>query len=266
MRIVVAAVRRPLVGVVMAGLACCSLAGPPFQTDDPEPVNLHHWEAYIASQCLHDQGGVTYTSPHIEVNYGAARDLQLHVVAPIVASRPNGGSLERGYGDTELGVKYRFVHENAHRPQVGVFPLIEAPTGSRARGLGNGQLQVYLPVWLQKSWGPWTTYGGGGYWRNPGDGNRNWWFSGWLIQRDVSPHLTIGGEAIHTTPSTVDGRTSTGFNMGAIVNLDEERHILLSGGRDIRGERRTTAYIAYQWTFGPRRSRPSALRLTPDER
>jgi hypothetical protein len=42
--------------------------------------------------------------------------------------------------------------------------------------------QYFLPVWLQKDFGKWTTYGGGGYWINPGAGNKNWWFSGILLQ------------------------------------------------------------------------------------
>jgi len=49
-------------------------------------------------------------------------------------------------------------------------------------------------MWLQKSWGPWTTYGGGGYVINPAPGQRNYCFGGWLLQRDFSERLTLGGE------------------------------------------------------------------------
>lgn len=59
-----------------------------------------------------------------------------------------------GVGDVEVGAKYRFVRETARRPQVGVFPMLELPTGDASRGLGNGQLCARLPVWLQKSAGP----------------------------------------------------------------------------------------------------------------
>ena len=31
------------------GLARTSFAGPPFLTDDPEPVEFKHWEAYLFS-------------------------------------------------------------------------------------------------------------------------------------------------------------------------------------------------------------------------
>jgi hypothetical protein len=43
-------------------------AGPPFTTDDPEPVEYRHWEIYVASQLEHDKGGWSGTSPHFEIN------------------------------------------------------------------------------------------------------------------------------------------------------------------------------------------------------
>jgi hypothetical protein len=92
-----------------------------------------------------------------------------------------GGS-QFGYGDTELGGKHRFVRETVRLPQMAVYPSVDLPTGDAARGLGAGHAQVFLPLWLQKSLGPWTI-DGGSYWFNPGSGNRNWWSAGWLVQR-----------------------------------------------------------------------------------
>jgi hypothetical protein len=139
-------------------------AGPPYTTDDPEPVEFHHWEVYLATsdQWSRDDGW-SGTSPHVEVNYGVVPDVQLHVIAPLAWARPPRGPAQFGYGDTELGVKLRFVHEGDWIPQLGAFPLIEVPTGNASSGLGSGQTQVFLPLWLQKTFGPWTTYGGGGY-------------------------------------------------------------------------------------------------------
>ena len=48
---------------------------------------------------------------------------------------------------------------------------------------------MILPLWLQKSWGPWTTYGGGGFGFNTARGGRNWAFLGWQAQyREVQAH------------------------------------------------------------------------------
>ena len=106
-------------------------------------------------------------------------------------------------------------------------------------------------MWLQKSAGLWTTYGGGGYWINPGTGNKNWWFMGWLLQRRVTSFLTLGAEALHATPKEVDGASSTGFNAGGIVDFSEMNHFLFSAGHSIQGQSRFQCYVAYQLTFGP---------------
>jgi hypothetical protein len=228
-----------------------ALAGPPFRTDDPEPVEYRHWEVYLASQYERNGDAISATAPHLEVNYGPYPDLQLHLIAPLVYENPKGGPSEYGYGDTELGFKYRFIHETDLQPQIGIFPLIEIPTGDKDRGLGNGKAQVFIPVWLQKSWGPWTTYGGAGYWINPGKGNDNWWLFGWEAQRDITDLLTLGAEIFHQTPSEEEGDSHTGFNVGGFINLSGLQHILFSAGRDFLGPNRFSYYLGYQLTFGP---------------
>jgi hypothetical protein len=226
-------------------------AGPPFLTDDPESVEYRHWEVYVASQHAKDRDGWSGTAPHFEVNFGVFPNLQLHLITPLAYVKPNDGSSHYGFGDLELGAKYRFIQETDWLPQVGIFPLIEVPTGSSSRGLGNGKAQVFLPLWLQKSWGPWTTYGGGGYWNNPGYDNKNYWFVGWELQRDLSKKVTLGAELFYTTPPSRGEGGQTGFNVGAIVNFTDEHHLLFSAGRDLHGQNRFSAYIAYQLAFGP---------------
>ncbi len=226
-------------------------AGPPYVTDDPEPVELRHWEFYLATQdAWSSRDGWSGTAPHVEVNYGPLPDVQLHVIAPLAWARPPGGPTQLGYGDTELGVKVRFVHEGRWSPQVGTFPLVEVPTGDAARGLGNGEAQVFLPVWLQKSFGPWTTYGGGGYWINPGPGNRNWWFFGWQAQRQVASGLSVGAEIFHGS-SRQEGRPGdTRVDVGLVLDIGELHHVLASAGHALDADA-AQFYLAYQLTFGP---------------
>jgi hypothetical protein len=226
-------------------------AGPPFTTDDPEPVEYHHGEFYLASEYANNKDGKIGTLPHFEFNYGVVPQVQLHLLVPLAFDHPNGGPTMYGLGDTEVGVKYRFIRESETAPQIGIFPLVHAPTGDNGRGLGGGHAPVFLPLWLQKSWGPWTTYGGGGYWINPGSGNKNHWQLGWLGQRDLTKELTLGAELFYFGKDTDSGRDRTGYNVGGIFNLSEQHHILFSAGGDIAGNNRFSAYLGYQWTFGP---------------
>jgi len=195
-----------------------------------------------------DSAGSAGNRPEVELNYGILPDTQLHLVAPYSYSDPAGAASTRGYGDTELGLKLRVVHETDSLPQVGIFPLVELPTGNAERGLGAGHTQVYLPFWLQKSWGTWTSYGGYGWWRNPGVNQKNWSFLGWLVQRDVSEHLTVGAELFHNTASSSTSTAATGYTIGAIMNLTETHHLLVSAGRNFAGRQTNSFYLAYQLT------------------
>jgi hypothetical protein len=223
-------------------------SGPPFKTDDPQPVDFHHWEFYLASQQEFAQHGTSATLPHIEVNFGAFRNVQIHVVAPMGYVREGDGEAY-GYSDTELGVKYRFLEEADDIPQIGIFPLIEIPTGNESKQLGSGRLQAYLPVWLQKSWGKITTYGGAGFWYNPGGENRNWVFAGWEVQYDFSEIVTAGGELYCHSAERIDGRSGAGFDVGGFINLSENDHILVSLGKSLGGDNVVTGYLGFQYTL-----------------
>ncbi len=230
-------------------IATPAFAGPPFLTDDPEPVEYRHWEAYLAGTVERTKIERTGTLPHIEINYGLVPDVQVHLIAPETFIHSQDGSSAYSYGDTEAGIKYRFIHETQFMPQVGTFPQVELPTGDSKEGLGNGKAQLFFPLWLQKSFGPWTTYGGGGYWYNPGPENKNWIFLGWELQRDISEKLTLGGEIFYQSADMNDVSDSNGFNIGGFFNLNQNNHILFSLGRDFRGQTHLRSYLAYQLTF-----------------
>jgi hypothetical protein len=213
--------------------AATVIAGPPFRTDDPVPVEHCHGEIYLFSNGTHETGGTSGLGPAVEFNYGPLPDTMLHLIVPMAYDALEGDASHFGYGDTELGVKYLFVHQTDFLPVVGVFPLVEIPTGDRDNGLGNGKTQYFLPVWLQKDFGKWTTYGGGGYWINPGTGNRNYWFSGILLQYVFSEGFYLGGEYFYQTADTVDGKDSSGFNFGGSIPLVSNFQLLFSVGRGL---------------------------------
>lgn len=233
--------------------AATAYGGPPFITDDPEPVDYQHWEFYIASMHFETADGWTGTAPHFELNYGVITNVQLHLIAPLTYNAPNDGPVQYGYGDTELGVKFRFLQETSVLPQAGVFPLVEVPTGDENRGLGGGEWHAFLPLWLQKSLGDWTVYGGGGYWINPGAGNQDWGFVGTVLQYQVRDNVLVGGEINYSTPAESGGRADTAFNVGTVIDFTEHQHLLVSVGRSIDGPTEFQCYIAWQFTFDNRR-------------
>jgi hypothetical protein len=240
-----------VISLAVASWPARALAGPPYNTDDPEPVEYRHWEFYLASQHSYARDGWTGTAPHFEANYGVAPNVQLHIIAPMAYSGPKDGRSAYGFGDTELGFKYRFVQEQKWVPQIGTFPFLEVPTGSRSLGLGNGTAQIFLPLWLQKSIGSWTTYGGAGLWFDAAHVKQRWWYFGWLVQRRIFEGFTLGTEIFHQTRREPGTERDTRFNVGGIIDASEEHHILLSAGRGFAGPNLLQCYVAYQLTLGP---------------
>jgi hypothetical protein len=224
------------------------LAGPPFNTDDPETVRFRHWEYYISSINNSQVRVWSGTLPHFEVNYGLVPNVQVHLLMPVNYSHTPGQSIDFGYADTEFGVKFRFIQETDNTPQVGVFPIVEIPT-IRNSEFSNGKTKIYLPVWLQKSWGDLTTYGGAGYWINPGTGNKNWIYAGWEAQYNLSPLVTLGGELFFHTATSVDDKSAAGFNIGGSINPSEKMHIIFSAGNTFSRENTFTSYLGLLWTI-----------------
>ena len=119
--------------------AVTAFAGPPFQTDDPDPVAFRHFEMYAFE--LSDSttaGGTALEVPSYEVNYGVVPNVQLHLVMPFVTSiPPDNGPVYHGFGDTELGLKLRFregVEAAARGGDISVCRVPERECGQGARG------------------------------------------------------------------------------------------------------------------------------------
>ena len=84
--------KRGMLFIVTSGLLVTTFSawcGPPFVTDDPEPVEYQHSEMLIASEQIHTQNGKTIT-PMVEYNYGALPDFQLSITVPFVFDSPAG--------------------------------------------------------------------------------------------------------------------------------------------------------------------------------
>jgi len=246
--------RHPILLVLwLTVTAFPAYGGPPFVTDDPDPVDEGHYEVNIAAIGLAQKAGLTSPAPMIDANWGALPDTQIHAGFG-VAYAEKAGAVHVGYGDTEFGVKYRFNHqdEDGWQPEVAFYPILNFPTGNAARGLGAGHPQLLLPIWVEKDWGDWSVYGGGGFSDNQHGEDRNNWFAGWVLLRKVSEHLQIGGEIYRQTSVAIGQPVNNAFNLGGTCDLSETGHILFSAGRGLSHaatEDRYSFYLGYRITL-----------------
>ena len=241
-------------------------AGPPFQTDDPEPIDYKNYEFYTFANSDGTRLETDTEGPAVEFNWGALPNVHLHIIVPEAAILPANnqafaplsiGPRTFGLGDIETGIKYRFVQETKHVPMIGTFTMIELPTGNYNRGLGVGQTWFKVPIWLQKSFGPWTTYGGGGETiisaKVPG--YRNYSFAGWLVQRDLGKKWTLGTEVFSHGPegdAAPQTQSATLMDFGGYYKFhgDESYQLLFCYGHTIAGQMENYAYLGLYWTWG----------------
>lgn len=243
-------------------------AGPPFQTDDPEPIDYRNYEFYTFATSDGTAIETDTAGPAVEFNWGALPNVHLHIVIPAAAILPSNnphlapagtGPNEYGLGDIETGVKYRFIQESRHRPMIGTFVMFELPIGNSRRGLGVGQTWYKVPIWVQKSFGPWTTYGGVGETVIEAPGYRNFTYGGWLVQRDLGKKWTLGTEVFShggEGPATPQSKSATLVDVGGYFKFrDPGFQLLFAYGHTAFGQPENYAYLGLYWTWGKKPDR-----------
>jgi hypothetical protein len=71
---------------------------------------------------------------------GLTHNLDFHWASATFLHVRDGDGNRTGFGDTWLGLKYRFVEQAKYWPSVGVFYQAKIPSASVVLGLGSGQV------------------------------------------------------------------------------------------------------------------------------
>lgn len=217
---------------VAALVATPALAGPPYDTDDPEPTEFGHWEIYNFVE-VDGRGSDVDGAAGLDLNYGGAKDLQLTATLPVAFAHSSEAGWRAGTGDVELAAKYRFLNDEKSGWQAAVFPRVILPTS--AHDLGGTRVRLLLPLWVQKDIGKTSIFGGGGYEINPRPDNRNFWQGGIAVTHDFSERLSLGTEIVWQSADTRGGRSSTGVNVGLLRKLGGPFALLLAAGPSFSG-------------------------------
>jgi hypothetical protein len=246
--------------------------GPPYQTDDPVPVDLHHYEFYIFGSTDGTPVETDATGPAVEFNWGAIPRVQLHTILPLGVIAPSnnpiyspGGIGPSAFGviDVELGAKIAIIKESKYIPQIGTFTMVELPTGSYDRGLGVGKVWYKLPLWFQKNTGHWLLDGGAGETLVPQTQYRNYPYGGFLVKYTFGERFELGSEVFahgcegFATPQT---EASTMIDLGGVYHLKhhEGEQFLFSYGHSVAGQTENYAYVGMYWTWGKDKKKPDA--------
>jgi hypothetical protein len=219
------------VALAMPRVMTPAMAGPPYLSDDPEPTDYRHFEIYTFNNgtvTATDTGGET----GIDFNYGGAPNLQLTATVPAAYDAPAGGPLLGGLGNVELAAKYRFLTQDKFGLDVAVFPRLFLP--SAASDVGAHHASFLLPLWMEKDWGPWSAFGGGGCEINRGGDSQDFCETGLVVTRQIVPNLQVGLEIFHQTADTKGGLPTTSIGAGFHYDVNDTFHLLGYLGRGIQ--------------------------------
>ena len=109
-------------------------AGPPFQTDDPEPIDYKNYEFYTFGSADGTALAMNSEGPAAEFNWGALPNVHLHIILPLAAIFPSNNPKFAPSGcwafcgwagrSLKLGVKFRIrAGDESRIPQIGTFVM-----------------------------------------------------------------------------------------------------------------------------------------------
>ena len=81
---------------------------------------------------------------------GLTHNLDFHWSSSDFLHVADGDGNRTGFGDSWLGLKYRFFQQTKYRPSTGVFYQAKIPSGSVALGLGSGQVDHAISFLISK--------------------------------------------------------------------------------------------------------------------
>jgi hypothetical protein len=234
--------KSKIIVVAIVALARPALAGPPYVSDDPEPTDYKHFEIYTFNSGTATRGDIGGASG-VDINYGAAQDLQLTATVPMGFDRPTAGNGSFGQGNIELAAKYRFLHQDSFGLDVSVFPRVFVP--SPTKNIGNNTASLLLPVWIQKDWsGGWSAFGGGGCVVS-GRSAQNFCLAGGVVTYQLLSKLQLGVELSHQTADGTGTPARTSVGLGARYDINDTYHLLGYIRRGIENANETDQFSWY---------------------
>ena len=178
-------------------------------------------------------------------------DLQLTAQLPgSFGQQADFGPSQFGLGNIQLAAKYRFLHQAGFGLDVSFFPRLFLPSTSAT--VGDPHSSILLPLWLQKDWGDWSVFGGGGCSISSDSSERNHCLAGGVVTRKVSEKLRLGIEVSYQSAQANGVPASTALGLGAQYDLSDHYHLLGYVNRGVQNANETDQlswYAALLFTF-----------------
>jgi hypothetical protein len=149
--------RNAVTRTIVGGLAILILlmpartfgqGGPPLITDDPDTPGPGYWEINLATIVERSMWERRTEQPLTDINYGVGESIQLKFEMPWLHVRDHGQSAGTGPGNTNSGVKWRFLGEEGKRVAWSIYPQLQVNSSKSMsdKGLVDEGPQFFLPT------------------------------------------------------------------------------------------------------------------------
>jgi len=219
--------------LVFSAVPAFAQGGPPLLTTDPGTPGPENLEINIGIMPILRQDTKLVQLPQLDINYGVGQRIQLTVEVPFVwqssASAPNFTN----WGNTFVGVKYRFFDHGEDGLQISVFPQFEI-RGSReavSHGVADPGNRLLFPVEFTRKFGPvHLNLETGYYFQLNSPASHNERFFALAAGHDVTKKLEVIGEVFNDWVLGAMPKDTT-FDAGFRYTLHRSFIVLFMAGR-----------------------------------
>ena len=210
--------------------------------------------------------------PLFDLNYSFTDNLQLNFAyVPILSVDATDEPTHWGVGDLGISCKYRFLEQDDWGFMASVTPAVLIPTGNEELGLGDGRVELFLPLELGRRFFDdklflWAEVG---LFVVPEDTRGNsfqWGVAGeWEVSEKVSLLAEVGGFAFSNVANIafeslgndqLSDSDHLFYNVGVWYIINDNVSFLASAGSTIGAHRHDTpellTFVGLQFTWGER--------------
>ena len=212
------------------------IGSPPLDNDDPGTPEKGHIELNLTSIGSFSKG-FRESENIVDFNYGIQSRIQLKIEGPYVVSKEAGAPAVRGFGNTSVGVKFRFIDNDKIHFQMAVYPQMELPgsRGSIEDGIAEPGRAFLLPLLASWQFDGWKMIANLG--REWTDHEESTWFGGIGVARPASKSLTAMAE-IRADDYSRQQNGWLKLNFGGLYKLDAKgaKSLFFGIGKKINGD------------------------------
>jgi hypothetical protein len=219
--------------LLSAPLSALAQGGPPMITDDPDTPGPGYWEINLSAVIEKSQSERRYEAPGADINYGLGKRIQLKFEIPWINAGKPGEPLQAAAGNSNSGVKWRFLGQEGQRLAWSIYPQLELNTGQAAlkKGLVDEGPRFLMPTEVTVQIGRLELDGEvGREFVKHGD---NGWVAGLLTEFEFSRASEFLAE-LHAEKNGA-APAELILNFGARQKLTEQLVLLMSAGTAVAG-------------------------------